>query len=415
MVRAVQRSPLLGCSIAASGGGLLLVVARDGTPIWQLARGAAVALCMVGMACAVGAARHTAGAVVAFAGGTAATATGAGIAIPHVTKVGIAAPLSVAGLCLLAGGVALALHGARALVRPWSRWVRLAGLPLLGVCAVVVIWCLGFAVAATNVPRTAVGERTPAAAGLAFDEVTFRADDGVTLSGWYIPSENGAAVVLVHGAGSTRSGVLDHAVLLARHGYGALLFDARGHGRSGGRAMDMGWYGDADIDAAVSFLERQPDVSAGRIAAVGLSMGGEEAVGAAARDDRIKAVVGEGVTGRTAADKAWLSDVHGWRGVVQEGIDHLLYGAVDVLTSSSPPISLRAAVGAIAPRPVLLIAAGDVPDEADAGGFIRNGAPDSVEIWVVPATGHTDALETHPQEWEDRVVRFLGDAIGPTA
>jgi pimeloyl-ACP methyl ester carboxylesterase len=33
-------------------------------------------------------------------------------------------------------------------------------------------------------------------------------------------------------------------IVLAEHGYGVLLFDARGHGLSEGTAMDFGWYGD---------------------------------------------------------------------------------------------------------------------------------------------------------------------------
>jgi alpha/beta superfamily hydrolase len=402
----------MAASLAAAAGGLLVVVGRDGTPGWQVARGAAVLLAAGAMAWAVLGDGRPIRAVGAFAGGTAAAAAGGGLAVPHLAKVGLTS-LSVAGLSLLVGGAALLVHGARILIVHASRGARLLVVPLLGAFAVLLLSCLGIAVAATNVPRTAVGARTPAAADLPYDDVSFPTEDGVMLSGWYIPSDNGAAVVLVHGAGSTRSGVLDHAVLLARHGYGALLFDARGHGRSGGRAMDLGWYGDEDIAAAVSFLEGQPDVTDGRIAAVGLSMGGEAAIGAAAQDERIRAVVGEGVTGRTAADKAWLSDVHGWRGLVQEGIDHLLFGAVDVLTSASPPPSLRHAVAATAPRPVLLIAAGEVPDEGDAGRFIRTGAPDSVEIWIAPHSGHTGALETHPGEWAARVLAFLADAIGP--
>ena len=123
-----------------------------------------------------------------------------------------------------------------------------------------------------------------------------------------MPSSAGAAAVLLHGAGSTRSNVLDHAVVLGRAGYGLLLFDARGHGRSGGRAMDFGWYGDADIAVAVTFLQAQPDVDDERIAAVGMSVGGEEAIGAGAGDPRIKAVVAEGATNGGAGDKAWLSD-----------------------------------------------------------------------------------------------------------
>ena len=195
-------------------------------------------------------------------------------------------------------------------------------------------------------------------------------------------------MALLHGAGSTRSSVLDHAVVLARHGYGVLLFDARGHGRSGGRAMDFGWYGNDDVSAAVSFLLAQPGVDDERIAAVGLSMGGEEAIGAAAADSRIRAVVAEGATNRVASDKAWLSDRFGWRGAIQEGIEWLTYRTADLLTAADPPTSLRDAVDVMAPRPVLLIAGEERQDEELAGQFIagrvaRDGrALGGAECWA---------------------------------
>ena len=72
--------------------------------------------------------------------------------------------------------------------------------------------------AASFAPRPALGGQTPADLGLAYRDVTFPSSDGVTLAGWYIPSRNGAAVVLLHGAGSTRSGVLDQAAVLAGRG-----------------------------------------------------------------------------------------------------------------------------------------------------------------------------------------------------
>ena len=217
--------------------------------------------------------------------------------------------------------------------------------------------------------------------------------------------------MLLHGAGSTRSAVLDHAALLARHGYGVLLFDARGHGRSAGRAMDLGWFGDEDVRGAVSFLAAQPEVS-GAIGAVGMSMGGEEAIGAAASDRRIRAVVAEGATNRTAADRAWLPDEYGIRGWLQRPIDWLTYAAADVLTEAHPPMSLRSAAAAAAPTPMLLIAAGDAPDETRAGRYIQSGSPPTVEIWEVPETRHTEALTTHPAEWEARVMTFLASALG---
>jgi pimeloyl-ACP methyl ester carboxylesterase len=278
----------------------------------------------------------------------------------------------------------------------------------------VAMWSLGQAVMATNAPRTSVGDVTPADAGLPYSDVEFVTVDGVTLSGWFIPSTNGAAVVLLHGSGSTRASVLDHAAVLAEHGYGVLMFDARGHGRSDGRAMAFGWYGDDDTSAAVTFLQTRLGVDDGRIAAVGMSMGGEEAIGAAAADGRIQAVVAEGATNRVSGDKAWLSDEYGWRGAVQEGIEWLTYSITDLLTDADPPIALRDAVVAAAPRPVLLIAAGDEENEIHAGRDIASASSGTVELWVVPDTGHTAGIDTHPDEWEERVTTFLDDTLGIT-
>jgi dienelactone hydrolase len=276
---------------------------------------------------------------------------------------------------------------------------------------VVASLTLGQAVAAVQVPRARLGSATPADRGLAHHDVWFRTSDGVRLSGWYVESRNGAAVALLHGAHSTRSAVLDHAVVLSRRGFGVLLFDARGHGRSAGRAMEFGWYGDEDVSAAVSFLVSQPDVRGGRVGVVGMSMGGEEAIGAAAADARVRAVVAEGATNRVAADKAWLSEAYGRRGDVQRGLEWVTYGATDLLTPASPPISLRDAVASAAPRPFLLIAAGARPDEGTANRHVATGSPGTVEVWEVAGATHTGGLRTRPPEWERRVTTFLAAAL----
>ena len=43
--------------------------------------------------------------------------------------------------------------------------------------------------------------------------------------------------------------------MLARHGYGVLLFDRRGEGESEGDPNIFGWQGERDIHAAVAFLQ----------------------------------------------------------------------------------------------------------------------------------------------------------------
>jgi len=243
--------------------------------------------------------------IVALLVGTAATAAGAGIGIRYLQKTGLSLG-TVVGLVLLAVGlVALgyAVRSAWALLHGWWRLVLLpAGLVLLPV-----LFSTALAVMFTVVPPTTLGAGTPADEGLDYRDVTFETPDGVTQSGWFVPSSNGSALVVRHGSGSTRTATLDQAGVLGQEGYGLLLVDARGHGLSEGRGMDLGWYGDQDIIGAVDFLAEQPGVDPTRIGLLGLSMGGEEAVGAAAADPRIKAVVAEGVTGRTAADRdQWL-------------------------------------------------------------------------------------------------------------
>jgi dienelactone hydrolase len=395
----------------AAGAGLLVIVGASGTPVWQILRVLVVGALLIGLLLLLASVSVLRRAGLELAAGLVVVPVGIGIGLPHLAKAG-AHVLTVAGLLALAGGLVLLVAGGTSLVRASRRWWRpVVGLAQL-LAAGLVALTVGQAVAATNVPRTDVGRTTPADRGLAYRDVEFPTSDGVRLSGWYVPSKAGAAVVLLHGAGSTRSNVLDHAVVLARAGYGVLLFDARGHGRSGGRAMDFGWYGDTDTAAAVTFLQAQPDVDRERIAAVGMSMGGEEAIGAAGADARIKAVVAEGATNRVAGDKAWLSDAYGLRGALQEGVEWILYGVTDLLTAASAPTPLHDAVAAGAPRPVLLITAGAVPDEAKAGRHIQAGSPGTVELWEVAGAGHTGGLRTDPAGWEQRVTSFLGRALG---
>ena len=134
--------------------------------------------------------------------------------------------------------------------------------------------------------------------GVAYEDVSFETSDGLTLHGWYVPSRNGAAVISFPG----RKGPQKPARFLARHGYGVLLFDRRGEGRSEGKPNAWGWRGTKDIEAAIRFLEHRPDVDPGRIGGIGLSVGGEMMLEEAARNHKLKAVVSDGAGARTFSE-----------------------------------------------------------------------------------------------------------------
>jgi fermentation-respiration switch protein FrsA (DUF1100 family) len=404
----IDRSRVTLAAASTAGVALAFLLGHDGTPGWQFLRGLGVVAWTVWVLRRVAGRSGRVWNVMTI--GLVAVVTGAGIGLPHIVKSGITMT-SVAGTFALASGIYLLAWSATRMVESLGVWRRRAALVAQVLGVAIVAWTLVPAVMATNVPPIPLGARTPADVGLVYADVEIVTSDGVRLAAWYVPSTNGAAVVIRHGAGSTRSDVLDHAAVVAGGGFGTLLVDARGHGASGGRAMDFGWNGEGDIAAAIDYLATRPDVDPTRIGVVGLSMGGEEAIGALAADDRIRAVVAEGATGRTSADKSWLSDEFGVRGWLQEQLDRVRYSLVDVLTEAPKPRSLASSVAAARPRTLLLITAGEVAEEGRAAWYIRSASPATVQIWSVPGAGHTGGLSTEPATWERNVLAFLDDHL----
>jgi len=353
---------------------------RRGCLRWGLGAVAALALAtLVGAAVALGPLRWTHGDRLAGAAGTALLALALGA---------------------LAVGWYRTTRGQRWYVRWPAALAVLVGTAVVAEPATVAVWA--------SWPSHADLAGAPPAGAL---DVSIPAPGGVALAGWYVPGRNGAGLVLAHGASSTRGSLTEHAAVLLADGFSVLLLDARGHGGSGGRPMDLGWWGEADLTAAVDWLAGRPEVAPGRIGLVGLSMGGEEALGAAGADPRVAAVVAEGATGRTAQDKAAWLPRHALGGV-QRGMDAWRDVLVGALSDAPRPPSLGAAVARTRAR-VLLVTGARVPDEAAAARALQAAALDRVEVWTVPDAGHVGGLATDPAGWHRRVGGFLATALAP--
>jgi pimeloyl-ACP methyl ester carboxylesterase len=383
-----------------------LVVFPEGDPS---AGARLVALAVIGAllvaAWAIGrwAPRWARGLAMLLAGLAAITAVGAAV----VERLGDGVAVSDAlGLVAGAAGAFLVVGGWRRLLggvpRAWLRAVIAVVATIL--VAQFVLLPAGVAVRATNRARPISSGRTPAAVGLAYEEVRITSSDGTGLAAWWVPSENGAAVIALPGASSTRENVLDHGALLAREGYGVLLLDYRGHGESEGRGMQFGWGAERDVSAAISHVLRRPEVTK-RVGLLGLSMGGEIALTTAAVDQRVDAVVAEGASARTWEDARREEDAH----PVSLANEWFIFHLVPLLTPAPEPIPLVTAVRRIR-APVLLIA-GRPSNEATLSRLYAKTAPGVVTLWSLPDTAHTAALRTHPAEYRERVLEHFDEVL----
>jgi pimeloyl-ACP methyl ester carboxylesterase len=339
--------------------------------------------------------------------------TGLGIGVRWLMVDGLSWT-AVLHVSALAGGVALVTSGISRLMTGRSPLGKTLVVVMWLLVVAVLVWNLTPAVLATTVPPTRATS-TPADLGLEAEPVRYSTSDGVELFAWYIPPDSdGRTVVVRHGSGSTSADALSQAAVLARHGFGVLLTDARGHGSSGGRAMDFGWHGEQDIRAAIDYLSTRPEVDQEAIAVLGLSMGAEEAIGAIGEDPRVGAVVAEGTGARVETDKGWYAEQYGLRGRIQLALEWVQYSLADALTDATKPPPLADSLSMADPRPVLLIPAGQAPDEIRVAEHLERSSPGNVTIWIVPDAPHMGGLRVSPTEWEDTVISFLSEELSTT-
>jgi dienelactone hydrolase len=257
------------------------------------------------------------------------------------------------------------------------------------------------------VTHTARAETPQANLGAAFEDVQFRTTDGLLLQGWYIPSKNGAAVIAFPG----RSGPQKQARMLARHGYGVLLFDRRGEGESDGDPNAFGWGGERDLYAAAAYLRSRPDLDPNRIGAIGLSVGGEMLIHAAAHSDAFAAVVSEGASGQSLRDE--LANPGLRDRLLDLPAQISLVAAMTVFTDQLPPPSLKSEVAKIAPAAVFFVYGerGQGGSEEKPNRGFYEAAREPKQLWGVPKGQHIAGITTQPEEYERRVIGFFDAAL----
>ena len=197
--------------------------------------------------------------------------------------------------------------------------------------------------------------------------------------------------------------------MLVRHGYGVLLFDRRGEGESEGDPNLFGWQGHRDVHGAVAFLQRRADVDPQRIGAIGLSVGGEMLIEAAAESTALKAIISEGASGALGAR-------HDREPGAPTGSPPSAWAWPRPRPRSSPttcrPPTLRSLVPKIGePRRLLhLRRAWPGGGEARQHRLLRARARAQGDLGG-PGAEHMNGAQAQPREYERRIVAFFDRAL----
>jgi len=249
-----------------------------------------------------------------------------------------------------------------------------------------------------------VETRCPAELRLAFENVTFRTDDGLLLRGWWVPAPGSdRAILQLHGYAGSMDPDIQYLPAWHAAGLNVLLFDFRAHGRSEGRVTTFGYLERYDVQGAIRFLQQEKGMR--RIALVGFSLGAMVSILSAPLCPGVDAVVADGsparirsaltVWGQEHHLPAWLAPLPAWLAIA---------GA-----------SLRLRANLFRYEPVrwagkvtcpLLIIHGELDQYCpDFEELLAAARP--TELWRVAGVGHVQASQVYPDAYRERVVAFL--------
>jgi dipeptidyl aminopeptidase/acylaminoacyl peptidase len=250
-------------------------------------------------------------------------------------------------------------------------------------------------------------DKTPADYKLPFEDVTVTNPDGQKLVGWFIPSQNGAIIIMQHGYKSTRSEMLNEAEMAYRHGYGVPVSSIRAHDYSEGQLITFGMYEVQDMEAWYQYLLTRDDIDPDKIGILGNSYGGMLSIQFAAQNKNIKAVVANSAF--SSLNDTVATSVKHFTGLPEfPFVPLIVFWAERETGFKTQDIDTTKWIANISPRPVFLMQGGaDTVISASSGQRLYNAAREPKELWFDPALGHVEFDTERAAEYETRVVAFF--------
>ena len=240
---------------------------------------------------------------------------------------------------------------------------------------------------------------TPDKIGLAYEEVSFRSSDGLMLYGWFLPAQGKAkgTVLFLHGNAENISTHIANVHWLPAQHYNVFLPDYRGYGGSEGSPSLKGLQD--DINSAMVYLLKRPDIDTERIVILAQSLGGASAIYNVAHSpyrSKIKALITESA----------FSD---YRSITREKLASfwltwpLQWPLSFLIDNDYSPVSV---VNKISPIPLLIIH-GDKDNVVPLlhGESLFTAAAQPKEMWLVPRGGHIEAFRH--KKYQTKLLEYL--------
>jgi len=285
-------------------------------------------------------------------------------------------------------------------------WFRLLSVGLVGG---LLLACIGIEITYIVVmarPTPSPIDTNPGYLGFDYEDITFTSSENVLLSGWYIPSSNGATIILLHGYGSNRTELIRQVEILARHGYGVLVYDLRAHGQSGGEQRTYGWLDVQDVKAALDYLDHRGEANLERIGIFGFSVGGQIAIRAAAETNLIQAVFADDPGFVTVNDAPPPTAT--WERLMYL-VNWMDFKGMQLWTGAHEPAGIVEVISDISPRPLFLVATGGLGNRLIHHYY--NLAKEPKTLWEIPEASHGSSLSVRPQEYEEKMVAFYENSL----
>ncbi len=247
--------------------------------------------------------------------------------------------------------------------------------------------------------------RTPAALGLAYEDVDIDGIGEPRLHGWFLPAAKPTCgtVLFLHGNAENISMHIASVYWLPARGFNVFLFDYRGYGASGGSPSLAGIQN--DIDRAIRYLLQHGLVSPHGIVLFGQSLGASAAIYYAAHGEHrsgLRSVVVE-------------SPFASYRGIAQEKLAAfwltwpLQWLPRWTMSDRYSPVN---AIGQVAPIPLLLIHGDSDPIVPLAHSErLFAAAQEPKRFWKIVGGGHITAFTSAPMR--ARLTTYLHDQICP--